>query len=456
MNQASTGAALWLRFIFRWIIRPLLSIVLGIIVVAAVGVVVAERVVFTTLLNAEFYTGIIAEHDTYNRIYDEVLVDEKVREASEEHLRVELVSHDDLVMILRAVATPEYLREQVESGINDIVNYVRGDVIRLQIYVELGPVLERVKPVLVAYIQGRIDRIPEDPPEDSNCTPGGVNQLAERYSDLHREIAAGRTPASIPSLEALAKPCRILIFDAAYGASEIATLIGRDDFLSQIGLDTRVVEGLQDLREEIRTEIVAGNAKGALKAAVPALVLPVVDDEVERFRAEWLDEGDRLEIIGFLAAQNGRTAANEFRANMDLFRAVLLEAKNLARTWGMVLLIAGSLLMLVINLPGLSGGMRWLGSSLTIAGALYFSGAKILQSMITDWTARMMEEVTAREADFPLSLTELASDLLESGAHQLVDGVASTSLIFMIAGAAVFAASYLVPLGRRIVSRSGE
>ena len=87
MNQASTGAALWLRFIFRWIIRPLLSIVLGIIVVAAVGVVVAERVVSTTLLNAEFYTGIIAEHDTYNRIYDEVLVDEKVREASEEHLR---------------------------------------------------------------------------------------------------------------------------------------------------------------------------------------------------------------------------------------------------------------------------------------------------------------------------------------------------------------------------------
>ena len=42
-------------------------------------------------------------------------------------------------------------------------------------------------------------------------------------------------------------------FDAAYGASEIATLIGRDDFLSQIGLDTRIVEGLQDLREEIRT-----------------------------------------------------------------------------------------------------------------------------------------------------------------------------------------------------------
>ena len=85
--------------------------------------------------------------------------------------------------------------------------------------------------------------------------------MAERYSNLHREIAAGRTPASIPSLEALPKLCRVLIFDAAYGASEIGTLIGRDDFLSQRGLDSRVVEGLQDLRGEIRTEIVAGNAK---------------------------------------------------------------------------------------------------------------------------------------------------------------------------------------------------
>ena len=189
---------------------------------------------------------------------------------------------------------------------------------------------------------------------------------------------------------------------------------------------------------------------------MPALVSPVVDDEVERFRAEWLDEGDRLEIIDFLAAQGGRTAANEFRANMDLFRAVLLEAKDLARTWGMVLLIVGSLLMLVINLPGLSGGMRWLGASLTIAGVLYFSGAKILQSMITDWTARTMEEVTGREPDFPLSLTELASDLLESGAHQLADGVTGTSLIVLIAGTVVFGASFFVPLGRRLVSRSGE
>ena len=336
-----------MSFLSRWIVRPLLTVTLGLVVFVAVGILTVDRVVSNKLLNADFYTEIISQQDTYNRIYDEVLLEDDVRRASAELFPADLVSHEDLVGMFRNVVPPEYLRGQVEGAIDSIIEYLREDgspvtdnTGQLQIYVELGPALARVKPVLVAYIQGRIDLIPEDPPEDSNCTPVGVNQLAERYSDLHREIAAGRPPASIPSLEALPKLCRVLIFDAAYGASEIATLIGRDDFLSQRGLDTWVVEGLQDIRGEIRTEIVAGNAKGALKAAVPALVSPVVDDEVERFRAELLDTDDRLELIDL----TGEQTAAEIRMEVEQFRSEFRRVRKLSRTWGIGLLVGAILL----------------------------------------------------------------------------------------------------------------
>ena len=447
-----------MSFLFRWIVRPLLTVTLGLLVFVAVGILTVDRVVSNKLLNADFYTEIISQQDTYNRIYDEVLLEDDVRRASAELFPADLVSHEDLVGIIRNIVPPEYLRGQVEGAIDSIIEYLKEDgspitdnTGQLQIYVELGPALARVKPVLVAYIQGRIDRIPEDPPEDSNCTPGGVNQLAERYSDLHREIAAGRTPASIPSLEALAKLCRVLIFDAAYGASEIATLIGRDDFLSQRGLDTRVVEGLQDIRGEIRTEIVAGNAKGALKAAVPALVSPVVDDEVERFRAEWLDEGDRLELID----ATGEPAATEIRADAEEFRKELSRGRKFIRLWGIGLLVGGALLLLLVHLTNLGRGLRRVGVSLVIAGLVYFGIAKLLQSIIGQGSAGLLNEITSGQPDIPESLTRLIGDILVSLARNLAQGMDDLALPVLIAGAAVFAASFFIPIGRRLVSRSG-
>ena len=252
-------------------------------------------------------------------------------------------------------------------------------------------------------------------------------------------------------MEALPKLCRVLIFDAAYGASEIATLIGRDDFLSQRGLDIRVVEGLQDIRGEIRTEIVAGNAKGALKAAVPALVSPVVDDEVERFRAEWLDEGDRLELIDAI----GETATTEIRADAEEFRKELSRGRKFIRLWGIGLLVGGALLLLLVHLTNLGRGLRRVGVSLVIAGLVYFGIAKLLQSIIGQGSAGLLNEITSGQPDIPESLTRLIGDILVSLARNLAQGMDDLALPVLIAGAAVFAASFFIPIGRRLVSRSG-
>ncbi len=452
MNRLSTGTAGWPSFLFSVIIRPLLTIILGIAVFVGVGLLMAERVLSTKLLNAEFYTGIITEHDTYNRIYDEILVDEEVRGISEEHLPIEVVSHEDLVMIIQGIAPPEYLREQVEGGINDTVDYFNEDAERLQIYLELGPALERVKPVFLAYIQQRIDEIPEDQPGEPECTPNRVKQLADRFMDIYREIAAGKEPDSIPSIVALSQPCRVFIFEAVYGASEIVTLLTGEALVEGASLGPRAVKGLQERREEIRSEVVAGDTGGALKAAVPPLVSPILDDGIERLRAE-LDDSDRIDLIDFLAESGGESTADEFRADMDESRQRLLQGMSRARTWTMLFLIGGPILMVLIYLPRLSAGLRWLGVTLAAAGGVSIGGcfvtAKILESVLPGRLEIPLEDVGG---GVPPSLAALTSDFVASAARQLAQGAAEVAVIVLIAGAAALAASFIPLLYRRLMS----
>ena len=57
------------------VLRLVLIPVLGVVISFGVMLLVLASNVSEKLLNAEFYARIIAGEDTYNRIYDEVLVD---------------------------------------------------------------------------------------------------------------------------------------------------------------------------------------------------------------------------------------------------------------------------------------------------------------------------------------------------------------------------------------------
>ena len=142
--------------------------------------------------------------------------------------------------------------------------------------------------------------------------------MRERVAAMNREIEARRAPRSIPSLKSLTQSCRELIFDAAYG-----TYLAGDGGAS--GLDSRMVKGLQDRREEIRAAIVAGDAKEALKASVPAIVPPILEDEISKFRATYLDD-DRIELIDLAAP--GEAEAAEIRADVERFRQSFLEWRS--------------------------------------------------------------------------------------------------------------------------------
>jgi hypothetical protein len=62
--------------ILRFVATP----ILGIAIFAGLLLTLVGNNIVDKLLNAEFYTDTIAEQNTYNRIYDDVLLDQKAKD----------------------------------------------------------------------------------------------------------------------------------------------------------------------------------------------------------------------------------------------------------------------------------------------------------------------------------------------------------------------------------------
>ena len=135
------------------ILRFLATPILGIAIFAGLLLMMLENNISGKLLSSVFYTVTIAEQSTYSRIYDDILLDQVAKDKVQELLGdVQVVSHEDIVGLVREVLPPEYLQTQVEGAIQRSVAYFNEEAETLGLYVEMGPALDKVKPTLLGYI----------------------------------------------------------------------------------------------------------------------------------------------------------------------------------------------------------------------------------------------------------------------------------------------------------------
>ena len=392
------------------------------------------------LLDAEFYTETIAGQNTYNRIYDEVLVDPELETTTRDLLGgVQVVSQEEIVALLRQIITPQYLQSQTEGSIHRTVDYFNKDLDTLEVFVEVGPPLANVKPVLFGYIDQRIDGLAEEDLGRLECTPQRINDVAQRYNARWTELADGRVPASIPSLRTFEPACRQAIFRLAF-----STLVERSP------LDDRAKQGLRESRSDIESVFVEGDTRGVLTQIARPLATPLMDDAIDRVREE-LDDQDRLDLIHRLALWSDDFTEEELRSNLDTTRDWLNWGRKFGKPVAWVMLILGSVLLGLIHFPSLSNGLRWPGLSLFLTGLAFFILDKVLLNRVPDW----LEEVVERGADqvtgVPQSVTRLGGDLLVSFGEQITDGFSGPALTLLIIGALLFGASLLVFLLRPFI-----
>ncbi len=417
--------------ILRFVATP----ILGIAIFAGLLLTLVVNNIVDKLLNAEFYTDTIAEQNTYNRIYDDVLLDQKAKDKVQELLGdVKVVSPEDVVGLVRGLLPPEYLQSQVEGAIQRAMAYFNEDLDTLELYLEMGSAIDKIKPTLLDYVDRRIDGIPEADPGPAECNPGTVKSVGDGYQEVFRNLAGGQVPASLPSIKVIAEPCRVLIFDAAFPA------LFADDTL-----DSRITQALGNSTDDIRAAFVAGDTHGVLKAAARPLSEPLVDDAVAKIR-ERLDEGDRLNLIRVLAESSSDSTEEEIRVEVADAKALVVQYRALGGTLAALMLYGGAILLAVLHLPKLSAAMRWPGIFLLVSGGLIFIVGKILESKVVDWLITGVDQITANAPGIPGPAINLISDLVLSFGQQLTQGFAAPAFTVLIVGALLFAVSIVLSI----------
>ena len=417
--------------ILRFVATP----ILGIAIFAGLLLTLVGNNIADKLLDADFYTNTIAEHNTYNRIYDDVLQDQKAKDKVQELLGdVKVVSPEDIIGLVRGLLPPEYLQSQVEGAIQRAMAYFNEDSDTLELYLEMGPAIDKIKPTLLDYVDRRIDGIPEADPGPGECNPETVKSVRDGYQEVFRGLAGGRVPASLPSIKVIAEPCRVLIFDSAFPA------LFADDTL-----DSRITQALGNSTDDIRAAFVAGDTHGVLKAAARPLSEPLVDDVVAKIR-ERLDEGDRLNLIRVLAETNSDYTEEEIRVEVADAKELIVKYRALGGTLAALMLYGGAILLAVLHLPKLSAAMRWPGIFLLVSGGLIFIVGKILESKVVDWLITGVDQITANAPGIPGPAINLISDLVLSSGQQLTQGFAAPAFTVLIVGALLFAASIVLSI----------
>ena len=385
------------------------------------------------LLSADFYTDTISEEDTYNRIYDDVLLDEELVSTTRDLLGgVQVVSQEEIVQLLREIMSPEYLESETEGAVQRTVDYFNDDRENLDLYVDVGPPLDNVKPVIFRYIDQRIDGLAVEDLGQSECTTQRVDDVAGIYQERWGLLSAGEVPTSIPSLATFESGCRLIIFELAF-----------DNLIAQVDLDERTKQGLRSNRSDLRQQFVAGESKEVLKVAARPLADPLIDDAIQRVREE-LDDQNRLDLIHRLAVWSDDFTEEELRSDIDNARDWVVWGEKFGKPLALVMLILGSILLGLVHYPSLKNGLRWPGLTLFLTGLVFFVTAKVLDSKIVDWMQDLVERGANEVTGIPPSVTDLGGDLLVSFGQQLTSGFAGPSLAVLIIGAVLFGASFFI------------
>ena len=393
------------------------------------------------LLSADFYVSTIAAEDTYDRIYNEVLVDDELKDRTQELLGdIKIVEHQEIVDLLEEIMPPAYIKGQVEASIDRIIDYINEDVDRLEVYVELAEPLENVKTVMFAYIDAKIDGLRvEETQGFGGCTPNSLGGLAERYVDTFSGLSEGVAPESIPSIKEISAPCRIILFELVFGS-----------LVDDSGLSDDAKQSLNDGKGELRLPFAMGDTLEVLKVSTRLLAGPLMDDAIESVRTD-LDENGRFDLIRQLAEWDDDTTEAEIRQDIDDGRVWISRANNFGDLTSLILVIGGAVLMGLVFFPTLSSMLRWPGVALLITGTFFFVAGKIAESEVPDRLTDVIESGADKVSEVPPSVTDLGGDILISFGSQLTDGFVGPSITLLVIGAVLLGSSFLTIVIKRFI-----
>ena len=297
------------------ILRSAASLILGLVIFFGFLGILLTTNLRDNFLTTEFYTENISDNNAYDRFYNKVLLDTEFEDTTDELLGDVHVPGEDIVKLVREILPPEYLQDQVEGAIQGAIEYLNKKTDTPEVFLDLGPPLEQVKPALFGYIDRRIDGLEEVPVTtfeeleteleslfrtvemgeiptrvpsiaDPNALVSGyvdqqIAALEERpvrttdefeaeLEKVYEDLGNGEIPATVPSLDAIPVSQRTAAFDNVLSALR-----------SDLSIPEEAIKGLENREQEIKEQLRLGSVKGALEVATEEVTAPVVEEFVD-------------------------------------------------------------------------------------------------------------------------------------------------------------------------------
>ncbi len=416
------------------ILRLVATPIFGIAIFAGLLLTLVESNLTGKLLNANFYTDTIAAQDTYNRIYEDILADQAFHNTLQELLGIEIAASSiDFTRLIEKVLPREYLRAQEKRATQHWVAYFNEDTETLDLYLEIGPVLDQVKPIFLEYVDNLIESIPEKTTGPVECTPDAADEISDGYQAVFRSLGGEKPPPSLPSIKLLAEPCRGMIFDSTFPALFVDDSMG-----------TRVTQALIESTVGIRAAFVTGNTHSVLKKAARSLTEPLVDETIAKIRDK-LDEGERLNTIRTLAEFSPDITEEDIRGKFTKFKWYITQIQALGGIFASMLLFGSAILIGIVHLPNISSALRWPGIGLFLAGGWLVVVGEILESRTETWLLNsVIYGVINQIPGIPESAINLAIDLTLSFNQRLTEGLTQPALNVLILGALLLVTSMVL------------
>ena len=421
--------------------RAVASLVLGVVVFVGMVYFVVLTGISGKLLDTDFYTAVLNDSDSYDRLY-EVAAEEILKQSESSLVGIYMPDEEELSDLLRQIAPRSYVQSQAESNIELTLLYLNGDADGVDPRIEMQEPLERVRPVLIDYIQGRIDGLEEVNIGHAECSAAAVPRVCRGLPPAlpgtrRRRRAHYRSFPYVPGW-----PMPPGVFEAVY-----AVLIA---FQRSEG---RGLDSLTDSRNELQQSFDDADARGALKVMVEALAGPLIDDEIENARTELdLDRQDRLDLIGFLAKEDDDLTEGEIRTQLADARTLVGRIHGMGRVVALVLVIVGSIVMGLLYFRNTTGMTRWPGVTLLSAGLVCLIVGLVLESQAPG----SLEGAVGPDAGLSSTATDWINDFVAAVGERLFTGFTGSAVIFIVVGAALFVASFLLPRLRRSMPDSEE
>ena len=431
------------------LLRALGGLVLGLVVFAGLLYFLIVVNFSQRLEDPEVYNTAISETDAYNRVYDEVLVDEELEDQAANLVGdLDIEASKEAVEVLREVMPPAYLQEQTEANIDRFTGFLRHDRQDLELYADLKEPMERIEPAVLGKVHEIIDGLEIEAPPQAGCSVASLQRLAAASAEPLSRLSDGQLPESAPSLQILTRECREREFDRWF-----------DHVLDDPAISSQAALILDNERENLRREFIAGDTGVFLKAVAGPLVQPLIDDAIADIRRN-LQRNDRFDLLDWVAEESDDVTREEIDEQAESLRGVVSAANGPGRIIALAMVILGCLVMALVHVPHLADMLRWPGISLLLGGGVCLIVGFVANSAIPGQIREAAANAASYSSDVPVSAIKLAGDLMESFARQVTAGFIPAAVTVMVVGAVLIAASFfadpLAAAARRLTPRSGN